>query len=456
MINSTKKSLKSSNGITLIALVVTIIVLLILAGISISMLSGDNGLLKKAGQAKEDSIVGEEKEQVELAYISAAVKNLGGNVTGQNLQDELDASVGINKTEVSSNEGSSLNVCFVNTNHNYNVNNGKVAKVKDSTTIIQEFSISGTPVLEANIPMPNGFTHTEGTRDTGYVIKDSNGNEFVWIPVDKNQKITVKIKSDETISSVVLTDPCGVETTLRENVQEYNNSEIQPTINGPYRLVVTCENGKIEKKFLYVHSLYAIDSFTDLYATEEFARSLSYLDEEDWEEKNYQSLQEMLEDFGCSNKEDYMFNFNNLNYSEEENYRESIENNGGFYIGRYEATYNNGNAESKKATVDNTRTDKSSTLENGMVWNYIPRSVALEKSKAFNEKASLPTRAAFDRTLGWIYETKNKNLSQIVCDYDDWGWKCYENYESNRINLIKTGSLEKTKANNIFDLARKS
>ena len=42
MKNYAKSSLKSSNGITLIALVITIIVLLILAGISISMLSGDN------------------------------------------------------------------------------------------------------------------------------------------------------------------------------------------------------------------------------------------------------------------------------------------------------------------------------------------------------------------------------------------------------------------------------
>ena len=64
-----------NNGITLIALVITtIIVLLILVGISISMLSGNNGLLKRAGQARDDTIVGEEKEQVELAYIPAAVK----------------------------------------------------------------------------------------------------------------------------------------------------------------------------------------------------------------------------------------------------------------------------------------------------------------------------------------------------------------------------------------------
>lgn len=44
---------KSSKGITLIALVITIIVLLILAGISISMLSGDNSILSRVGEAKE-------------------------------------------------------------------------------------------------------------------------------------------------------------------------------------------------------------------------------------------------------------------------------------------------------------------------------------------------------------------------------------------------------------------
>ena len=51
--NKIKKTLKASNGITLIALVVTIIVLLILAGISIQMLTGDNGILTRAGEAKE-------------------------------------------------------------------------------------------------------------------------------------------------------------------------------------------------------------------------------------------------------------------------------------------------------------------------------------------------------------------------------------------------------------------
>lgn len=59
---------RNSKGITLIALVITIIVLLILAGISIAMLTGDNGLLTKASKAKTDTekATAREKVQVEV------------------------------------------------------------------------------------------------------------------------------------------------------------------------------------------------------------------------------------------------------------------------------------------------------------------------------------------------------------------------------------------------------
>jgi len=125
-----KKSFKNKKGITLIALVVTIIVLIILAGISISLVLGNNGIITKAKEGKEDAIVGQEKEQVELAYVSAAVKKLGDNVTEQDLQDELDASVGTNKTKVTEKDNNLLNVWFYDTAHNYNIDNGKVSKVE--------------------------------------------------------------------------------------------------------------------------------------------------------------------------------------------------------------------------------------------------------------------------------------------------------------------------------------
>ena len=54
MLYEVKEIMKEKNrGITLIALVVTVIVILVLAGVSISMLTGENGILKIAAEAKE-------------------------------------------------------------------------------------------------------------------------------------------------------------------------------------------------------------------------------------------------------------------------------------------------------------------------------------------------------------------------------------------------------------------
>ena len=83
-----KKILKQKSGITLIALVITIIVLLILAGISISMLSGDNSILQKATDAKIRSNENQIKEKIQLAELSARTDGKG-NVTYSKLNEEL-------------------------------------------------------------------------------------------------------------------------------------------------------------------------------------------------------------------------------------------------------------------------------------------------------------------------------------------------------------------------------
>lgn len=69
--------MKSNKGITLIALVVTIIVLLILAGVSIAMLTGNNGILTNAQKAKNDSAAGTLEEATKIAIGNIMTENLG-------------------------------------------------------------------------------------------------------------------------------------------------------------------------------------------------------------------------------------------------------------------------------------------------------------------------------------------------------------------------------------------
>ncbi len=74
-----KKHMKRKNsGITLIALVVTIVVLLILAGISVQMLTGDNGILKRTGEARDTTVTKNLKEEIEMVIIQRQInRNIG-------------------------------------------------------------------------------------------------------------------------------------------------------------------------------------------------------------------------------------------------------------------------------------------------------------------------------------------------------------------------------------------
>ena len=65
-----KRILKSDKGITLIALVITIIVLLILAGVTIAMLSGENGILSRAQGTRGQNAYASASEQARLAYMA--------------------------------------------------------------------------------------------------------------------------------------------------------------------------------------------------------------------------------------------------------------------------------------------------------------------------------------------------------------------------------------------------
>ncbi len=81
--------LKKEKGITLIALVITIIVLLILAGVSIATLTGDNGILTKASEAKEETEAASRKEQDDIEEILSTLDDYeGGSLEGLTLEQK--------------------------------------------------------------------------------------------------------------------------------------------------------------------------------------------------------------------------------------------------------------------------------------------------------------------------------------------------------------------------------
>ncbi len=74
-----EKRLNTTNGITIISLVVTIIVLIILAGVSINLILGDNGIITKAKQAEKAQIIAEAKEKIATDILSAEMEAVTRN-----------------------------------------------------------------------------------------------------------------------------------------------------------------------------------------------------------------------------------------------------------------------------------------------------------------------------------------------------------------------------------------
>ena len=127
-------SLKNKEGITLIALVINIIIMLILAGVSIGILTGDNGLLNKATQSREATIIAQEKEQIALAWNSLILdkvtgtidKNIDENSFAIKFEEELNKN-GRNIAVIFDSANRYYKVTFGDTGHIYSVDsNGKI------------------------------------------------------------------------------------------------------------------------------------------------------------------------------------------------------------------------------------------------------------------------------------------------------------------------------------------
>lgn len=119
-----------NKGITLIALVITIIVLLILAGVSIAMLTGDNSILANATKARKDKAMGDVKEQVLLAINTAFTEYNAKLATkeleeGKKIYDYLNDALSESNLKSNNNE----------VEYHYSSNTVTIKYKKDNTTI---------------------------------------------------------------------------------------------------------------------------------------------------------------------------------------------------------------------------------------------------------------------------------------------------------------------------------
>ena len=274
--------MKNNKGITLVALVVTIVVLLILAGVSINLVLGDNGIIAKAKDAKTKSA---EASENDLKGMNGLVSEMEGALAGNG----------------STGSGSE---------------NGGAGGSGADTKVPEAATAETAPYFPDNT-----FTKKEGTIDTGLVIQDASGNEYVWVVVPRTTVVYKKTGLGKTTFTDA--DYTSIEKDLKEYTKTYRGST----------------------------------SYSDTYTADDknvgwFADATAY---------------------------------NNLKNS----MLKSVYENGGFYVGRYEAG------------IDTTGTNRTSNTDKNSDGKYIMPSTA-------------PVSKADVYPYTWVTRTQAQNLASKV------------------------------------------
>ena len=176
-----ERKLKESKGITLIALVITIIVLLILAGVSIATLTGDNGILTQANNAKKNTQIAEEKEAISMAMqslISDKIVNpnnyVDGYISAEQLKTEMEKSTPKPESVTRSESTKNLTVKFdaTRSNREYEVTQAGTVTVKDPNADSNGLSEEELEeILDTATKHPEQVDSEDiGIDDEGYVV----------------------------------------------------------------------------------------------------------------------------------------------------------------------------------------------------------------------------------------------------------------------------------------------
>ena len=401
-----KRNYLKQGGITLIALVVTIVVLLILAGVSINALFGNSGIIEKAKEAQNKMNQAAENDQKGINELSNWLDNKINESTGDNTTGGDDNPP--TPTEKPLITDSSL------------TSNDRTSS--ESTTVIAEDK-NGNQVV-----VPGGFKISGDSGESveqGVVIEDKDGNQFVWVPVSNiNGDGSNKIKKD---------DGSEVEITLGRY-----------TFDGTYNSSTKKIEGTGKETLIQKGSEY--DQTTLAQAT---AGTLDTKYKAGYYHYELNGSRTSNESSGTDGT--------NTTAKNLKDFIEKTKTNKGFYIARYEASYGSGynssgtdtatkfsNAKplSKPSTANST---SSMNYTAGTLWNFITQGQAalvsqnMYKNDSYVE-SDLINSYAWDTAIVYIQEMRNENYANANRD------------TTGNTSLKNTGSTGDEKCK-IFDMA---
>ena len=421
--------LNNKKGITLIALVVTVVVLIILAGVSINAVLGDNGIIKKANQAASVTKEAEVKEAINRTILEFYLTN-----DYETLEDFLKAKA----------EDGSIDSVTKNADGTLTVKKGEYSVTVENKTNSSGGSSSGgstggeTQTPEITIGEAKVVANSDGT---GSAITDANS---VYLGNTLYITFSHSITGGTTI--VDKTIPYAV------------------TANGTYTFTVTgTVNGKSYTKNVSV----TVNQFKDVYEYMQTNTKVTYSDGEVWIPEGFKVAEDsastvqggvVIEDKDGNQfvwvpvatladyKRTWYTGYDSFSsYSEAlpEDEKTSVERYKGFYIGRYEA----GDKESTKSKTLRSSNDVTKTVTikaNQAPYNYVTRTEAVSLAEGFATKQGYKAKTKLVSSYAW--DTTIAFLQKVNSDY---GSSSEEgNYNDTTFSYTDITGASQTKASN--------
>ena len=440
--------LNNKKGITLIALVVTVVVLIILAGVSINAVLGDNGIIKKANQAASVTKEAEVKEAINRTILEFYLTN-----DYETLEDFLNAKVSEGKIDsVTKNADGTLTV----------------KKGEYSVTVENKTNSSGGSGSGGST---GGETQTPEITVSGIkVVADNTGTGSAITEADS-------VYLGNTLYITFSHSITGGTTTVDKTIP------YAVTKNGTYTFTVTgTVNGKSYTKNVSV----TVNQFKDVYEYMQTNTKVTYSDGDVWVPEEFKIAKDsastvqggvVIEDkdlnqfvwVPVATLADYKRtwytgdgSFSSYSEALPEDEKTSVERYKGFYIGRYEA----GDKESTVAKTLRSSNDVTKTVTikaNQAPYNYVTRTQAVSLAEGFatkqgyKAKTKLVSSYAWDTTIAFIQKVNSDygnsseegNYKDIAFSYTDITGAS-KTKEKNSSVLVPTG--QTTPVCNIYDM----
>ena len=471
---------KKQQGITLIALAVTIIVMLILAGVTIAALTSESGIINQANTAKETNKVAKTEEESRLEYSNLILeKQMDGHGETTELSDVIER-LEENGYETVEKDGKN-NIKIGEYYYEIKLENEQVSIAREKTEGITG-GIAGTKYeddtkvkirgKEVSIPAGATISKISGEYenvDNGvviYIINDDKANwdnveymhktydQFVWVPVDRNN---VVLDLSEDYSTL---DDVGIK------------AEVQKQINaGKYPMAIKTRT-KTDNKDDYIGVLYQFTEETN---------GVVVAPNSNWTPKSstvYREPAALMEGYrgDISNnltqinvilgtKYADAFSFGNELQNQYNVMVEKVKNAGGFWIGRYETSNMDTNqVASKKGTT--------SGISTGITWYGMYANQSLYSNNVLKNVGPKTTKTSsmiwgsqYDQIMIWMKNIKNDkettrgkyyvtngvvkgNYGKITINGNE-----IKDGNDNTTSPAETGSKDEYRIKNIYDLA---